>query len=147
MRRILHDGRVSGDMEIRIEDVPSMGYYTTDKPHPRGELLVKKGNMMDGYFNNEEENKKAFTVDGFYRTGDIVEQIGKEKYNIIDRIKNIFKLAQGEFVAPEYLENIYLKSPFIIQLFIYGNPQREYLIGTFPFSILLFFFASPSIQL
>lgn len=49
------------------------------------------------------------------------------KVKIIDRIKSIFKLSQGEFVAPEVLENKYLQSQFIHQIFVFGRPDYSYL--------------------
>lgn len=77
--------------------------------------------MVDGYFKNEAETAEKF-VDGYFRTGDIgvMEKVGK--ITVIDRKKNIFKLAQGEFVSPERLENLYTSSSHLIeQVYIYGN--------------------------
>ena len=48
---------------------------------------------------------------------------------IIDRKKHIFKMQQGEYIAPERLEVIFEKSPFIDQVFVYGNSLREYLVA------------------
>lgn len=50
---------------------------------------------------------------------------------IIDRAKNIFKLSQGEYIAPEKLENIYVQSNFVLQSWIYGDSLRDYIIGFF----------------
>ena len=102
MGGIAVNGKVLMGTEIKLLDVPEMGYMATDLP-PRGELCIKTDTMISGYFNNEEETREKF-VDGFFRTGDIVELVGPQRVRIIDRKKNIFKLAQGEFVSPEQLE-------------------------------------------
>lgn len=97
-----------------------MGYLTTDNP-PRGEICVQSTAMVDGYFKNDAETADKF-VDGYFRTGDIgvMEKVGK--ITVIDRKKNIFKLAQGEFVSPERLENLYTSSSHLIeQVYVYGN--------------------------
>jgi long-chain acyl-CoA synthetase len=79
-------------------DCPEMNYTINDKPYPRGEILVKTPTMIGGYFKNEKATNEQF-VDGWFRTGDIGEQRAGSKIVVIDRKKNIFKLAQGEFVA------------------------------------------------
>ena len=99
---IASNGTIHTRNEFKLLDVPEMGYLTSDKP-PRGELCVKTPTMVTGYYKNEQEMRDKF-VDGYFRTGDIVVLEGKDKVRIIDRKKNIFKLAQGEFVSPERLE-------------------------------------------
>ena len=99
---IAHDGRVLPQSEIKLLDVPEMGYFTTDQP-PRGELCVKTPAMTSGYFKNGQETREKF-IDGYFRTGDIVVMEQPDKVQIIDRKEYIFKLAQGEFVSLEQLE-------------------------------------------
>ncbi|CAF1203366.1 unnamed protein product [Didymodactylos carnosus] len=94
-----------------------MRYYRTDQPYPRGELWVKTGSTIQGYYNNSVDTNRSF-VDGWFCTGDIVEQINASQIKIIDRKKNFFKMSQGEFVAAERLENVYLACPFVRQIFI-----------------------------
>jgi fatty acid CoA ligase FadD9 len=116
---------VDGTVEYRLESVPDMGYTLDDKPFPRGELLTKTPQMFSGYINNPEETHAAITEDGFFRTGDIVEsrtcQYGLPDLRVIDRKKNFFKLSQGQFVSPEHLQNIYIQSPFVEQIYIHGD--------------------------
>lgn len=105
-----------------------MGYFTTDQP-PRGELCVKTPYMISGYYKNQEETSEKFQ-DGFFCTGDIVELKGFSNVEIIDRKKNIFKLAQGEFVAPERLELIFENgSNLIEQVYIYGNIYQNNVVA------------------
>ena len=111
---------IIGHAKVKLVDVPEMGYLTTDSP-PRGEICVQTEAMVDGYFKNEAETSEKF-VDGYFRTGDIGVMESPDKVRIIDRKKNIFKLAQGEFVSPERLENLYTSSsPLIEQVYVYGN--------------------------
>jgi fatty acid CoA ligase FadD9 len=126
---IMSNGAIDPSVDYKLEDVSDMGYKTSDLPFPRGELLVKTNKQFSGYYNNEELNQDAFDKDGYYRTGDIVEIAENETMRVIDRKKNIFKLAQGEFVSPESLENAYIESPLINQIYVYGNTSRSYVVA------------------
>jgi long-chain acyl-CoA synthetase len=87
--------------------------------------------IMKGYFKNQEKTAEAMTADGWLFTGDVglVKKNGSIK--IIDRAKNIFKLSQGEYIAPEKLENVYVQSNYILQSWIYGDSLRDYIVGFF----------------
>lgn len=70
--------------------------------------------MFKGYYRNEERTQEAFTEDdGWINTGDVAVILPNGAVKIVDRAKNIFKLNQGEYVAPEKLENIYVQAPLI----------------------------------
>lgn len=99
---ISNAGSVISDAKVKLVDVPEMGYLTTDSP-PRGEICVQTTAMVDGYYKNDVETAEKF-VDGYFRTGDIGVMESPDKVRIIDRKKNLFKLAQGEFVSPERLD-------------------------------------------
>ena len=117
-----------GDVIIRLRDVPEMGYLTTDKP-PRGEVCVKTKNMIAGYYKNMTETNEKFQ-NGFFCTGDIAIMDSPGHVIVIDRKKNIFKLAQGEFVAPERIEGVYESvSNLIEQVYIYGNIFRSNVVA------------------
>ncbi|CAF3682925.1 unnamed protein product [Rotaria socialis] len=126
---IAYDELLDTGINYSLESVPEMGYTLADKPFPRGELLVKTGTMFSGYINNPEETKMAITDSGFFRTGDIVElrpeKDGKPRIHIIDRKKSFFKLSQGQFISPESLQEIYMQSPFVEQIYIHGNPLED----------------------
>jgi len=78
------------------------------------------GNFV-GYYKNKEETDKVLEADGWLHTGDIGRWNPDGTLSIIDRKKNIFKLAQGEYVAAEKIEMIVSKSKYVAQPWIYGN--------------------------
>lgn len=118
--------------ELCLSSVPEMDYLVTDRPQPRGELLIRGNSLFSGYFKNEEETKKAILPDGWFRTGDICTVDAKGRFQIIDRVKNILKLAQGEYVSPERLENVYLSHlSFLSQAYVHGDSVQTFLVGIF----------------
>ncbi len=62
--------------DYKLVDVPELGYFATDLPHPRGELLIKSEQLFPGYYRRPEVTAEVFDADGFYRTGDIVAELG-----------------------------------------------------------------------
>ncbi len=79
---------------------------------------------------NPEKTDEAIK-DRWLHTGDVgvIEANGSLK--IIDRVKNIFKLSQGEYIAPEKLENVYVQSKYIQQAWIHGESVKDYLVAFF----------------
>ena len=61
------------------------------------------------------------TDDGWLSSGDVGMIFPNGSIKIIDRAKNIFKLSQGEYIAPDKLENIYITSPYLTLVFVYGD--------------------------
>ncbi|MGG2460291.1 carboxylic acid reductase [Streptomyces sp. RGM 3693] len=115
--------------DYKLVDVPELGYFTTDSPHPRGEFLVKTQLITSGYYQRPDLTAEVFDEDGFYRTGDIMAEIEPDKLVYIDRRNNVLKLSQGEFVALAKLESIFAASPLVHQIFVYGNSSRAYLLA------------------
>ena len=112
-----------------MHSVPEMNYTLDDLPNPRGEVQVRGPNVFTGYYKDEKQTKEAFTDDGWFRTGDIGMWLPGGRLAIIDRYKNIFKLAQGEYVAAERLENIFAHSPLIMSIWVYGDSLRDCLVA------------------
>lgn len=113
----------------KLADVPELGYFSTDKPYPRGELLVKADRFMGGYYKRSDLTSEKFDQDGFYRTGDVMAEIGPDHLVYVDRCNNVVKLSQGEFVAISRLEALYSHSSSIRQIYIYGNSERAFLLA------------------
>lgn len=85
-----------------------MGYYSSkDGEPPKGEVCLWGTSIMKGYFKNPEKTKEAFHND-WLMSGDVGMVMPNGAIKIIDRAKNIFKLSQGEYIAPEKLENVYI---------------------------------------
>ncbi|KAK3985780.1 hypothetical protein QBC44DRAFT_151835 [Cladorrhinum sp. PSN332] len=125
-------GPPCASVELCIESVPDYEYTVQDKPNPRGELLMRGPIIFKEYYRNPEETAKAIEADGWFHTGDIVEVDSMGRFKIIDRKKNVLKLAQGEYISPERIENVYLGSSNLIAMaFVHGDPKESSLVGIF----------------
>ena len=115
--------------DYKLIDVPELGYFATDKPHPRGELLVKSASATPGYYKRPEVTAGVFDDDRYYRTGDVMAEIAPNQLAYVDRRNNVLKLSQGEFVAVAHLEAVFAGASLVRQVFVYGNSERPYLLA------------------
>ncbi|OBJ59962.1 carboxylic acid reductase [Mycobacterium sp. 1423905.2] len=128
---VLFDGEIQRPpvIDYKLVDVPDLGYFGTDRPHPRGELLLRTENMFPGYYKRAETTANVFDEDGYYRTGDVFAEIAPDRLVYVDRRNNVLKLAQGEFVTLAKLEAEFGNSPLIRQIYVYGNSSQPYLLA------------------
>lgn len=89
-----------------------------------GEILVKGDQLTPGYYNNEEENRKSFTKDGFFRTGDLGKFTINKELIITGRSKEIIVLANGENVDPSRIESTISMLPFIADNVLVGQDKK-----------------------
>ncbi|NXN20026.1 ACSL5 ligase, partial [Indicator maculatus] len=111
---------------VKLEDVEEMNYFSSNN---EGEVCIKGPNVFKGYLKEPEKTAEAIDKDGWLHTGDIGKWLPNGTLKIIDRKKNIFKLAQGEYIAPEKIENVYVGSVPVAQVFVHGESLRSCLIG------------------
>jgi long-chain acyl-CoA synthetase len=89
-----------------------------------GEILSKGPNLMLGYFKDPELTQAVFDEEGWFRTGDIGHIDSDGFLMVTDRKKEIFKLSNGKFIAPQLIENIFKESPLIDQIMVVGEHEK-----------------------
>lgn len=122
-----HVGAPLPCIEVRLCDVPEMNY--TSKHDNSGEVCVRGNNVFKGYYKLPEQTAADIDQDGWFHTGDVGRWNSDGTLSIVDRKKNIFKLAQGEYVAAEHVEAQYIKSIYVQQCFIYGDSLKAELVA------------------
>ncbi|KAL8426238.1 hypothetical protein Efla_005469 [Eimeria flavescens] len=131
--RDTNPGQVGGVLpclEFCLLDVSeTMGKYSITDEIPKGELCVRGSTVTVGYFKNPTETSSSLDKEGWLHTGDIAALLPNGSIQIIDRKKNIFKLAQGEYVAPEKIEAVYALSRFVAQCFVFGFSSENSLVA------------------
>ena len=98
---------------------------------PNNELLVKSPMNMLGYYNDPDGTRDAFTPDGFFRTGDVVQLDPDGQLKIIGRLKEQFKTSKGKFVVPAPIESKLMSQPDVEACCLMGSGHAS------PFAIVL----------
>ncbi|KAM6972149.1 long-chain-fatty-acid--CoA ligase 1a isoform 1-T1 [Aplochiton taeniatus] len=111
---------------IKLVDVADMNYLAANG---EGEVCVKGPNVFLGYLKDTAKTAEAIDQDGWLHTGDIARWLPNGTLKIVDRKKHIFKLAQGEYIAPEKIENIYCRSDPVAQIFVHGDSLQACLVA------------------
>ena len=89
-----------------------------------GEILCKGPNVTPGYYKDPDLTKQAFDEEGWFHTGDIGHIEDGKFLMVTDRKKEIFKLSNGKFIAPQIIENIFKESPIIDQIIVIGEHEK-----------------------
>lgn len=104
-------GRPLPGVKVRIDD--------------NGEILVKAATVTPGYYNNPEANAKAFTDDGYFRTGDAGHFTPSGALVLTERVKDLFKTSNGKYIAPQMMESRLAENKYIDEVAVIGD-QRKY---------------------
>ncbi|HEY0667668.1 MAG TPA: long-chain fatty acid--CoA ligase [Sphingobacteriaceae bacterium] len=126
-------GRIIPGIEVGIQDVETKDIiaiqthdsFKEDFECEEGEIIVRGHCVMKGYWNKPEETAQVIDHEGWFHTGDI-GRFYKGNLQITDRLKNMLVNAYGKNIYPTPVENTYLKSPKIEQIFLVGD-KREYI--------------------
>ena len=103
-------GDVMPDVQVRIDPENS-------------EILVKGKTVMSGYYNKPAENEKAFTEDGYFRTGDAGRMEGNTLF-FTERIKDLYKTSNGKYIAPQAIEMVMSGDQYIEQIAVIGDQRK-----------------------
>ena len=113
---------------------PNVGYEigTVGIPLPglkvridkNGEILVKGATVTPGYYNNPEANEKAFTEDGYFRTGDAGYFSRDGALVLTERVKDLFKTSNGKYIAPQMLESRLAENKYIDEAAVIGDQRK-----------------------
>merc|ERR1712137_1012958 len=95
----------------------SAGKYSVDGKVPQGEICVKGQNVTLGYYKNKE------------KTDEVGQWNPDGTLSIVGRVKDIFKLDGGEYIAPERLETIYCQCKYLSNVFVYGDSNKSNVVG------------------
>ncbi|KAL8854563.1 MAG: hypothetical protein Q9221_000598 [Calogaya cf. arnoldii] len=117
-------GEMPGSIEIKLVDVPDLGYLSNHTPNPQGEIWIRGPAVTDGYLDLEEENRESFH-DGWFKTGDVGEFDENGHLKVIDRKKNMVKTLNGEYIALEKLESIYRSCSLVANICVYAAEDKN----------------------
>ena len=105
-------GKPFADIEMRISEKD-------------GEILIRGANVMQGYYHQPEETARALDAEGFYHTGDVGYVDREGHFYITDRLKDLFKLSNGKYVAPLQVESLLKQSPLVSQAVVVGSGRKQ----------------------
>jgi long-chain acyl-CoA synthetase len=104
-------GKVMPDLQVKIDP-------------QNNEILVKGKTVTSGYYNKPEETKKAFTEDGFFRTGDAGYIEAGDRLFFTERIKDLYKTSNGKYIAPQAIEATMCGDAYIEQIAVIGDERK-----------------------
>ena len=119
---VMSDWRDAEHLRVEGLALPLPG--TEIRISKEGEIQVRSWSVMKGYCNNPEATAKAFTEDGWLRTGDLGELTADGRLRMVGRLKDVFRVG-GENVAPAEVEEILLAHPAVETAQVIGVPDQR----------------------
>ncbi|KAI9272018.1 membrane dipeptidase-domain-containing protein [Sporodiniella umbellata] len=119
-------GPPSASIEFRLVDVPDTDHKAENN---EGELWLRGPSLMRGYYKRPDITEEALTSDGWFKTGDIAQLNSDGSFAITDRLKNLVKLAHGEYIALENVESKYRNSSSIKNICLVADSNKSYIVG------------------
>ena len=119
-------------MEIRLINWEEGNYKITDKPRPRGELVLGGNPVTRGYYKNDEKTAEDFFIENgkqFFKSGDIGELLPSGIIRIIDRKKDLVKLQLGEYVSLGKVESQMKTCPLVDNICVYANSNKTHTVA------------------
>ncbi|CAG9854208.1 unnamed protein product [Phyllotreta striolata] len=118
--------------DIKLVSWEEGNYRVTDKPYPRGEIILGGDNISAGYYKlPDKTDEDFFDADGkrWFKTGDIAEVHGDGVFKIIDRKKDLVKLQAGEYVSLGKVEAELKTCPLVDNICVYGESSKDFCVA------------------
>jgi len=125
-------GGAMAGVEVRLVNWEEGNYKITDKPHPRGELVIGGNPVTRGYYKNEEKTAEDFFIENgkqFFKSGDIGELLENGNIRLIDRKKDLVKLQGGEYVSLGKVEAQMKTNPLVDNICVYADPSTTHSVA------------------
>lgn len=127
----MSNGPISQAGEVKLRKVDGLDYDPFGDM-PAGEILVRGDQVFKGYYKDDELTKEAIDKDGWFITGDIGLLTPSGNLQIVDRIKQLIKLSQGEYISITQLTDIYGFAKGVSNIYIYADSYHDH-----PFAVVV----------
>lgn len=123
-----HVGGVLPCNRMQLRDAPELGVSTESNP-PVGVVYIKGNSVFKGYYKNPKLTAETIDENGWLRVGDVAILKRNGAIKLIDRLQEMVKLQNGQFISPQKLENVYINAPMINQICIVLNSNYAFVIA------------------
>jgi long-chain acyl-CoA synthetase len=118
------NGAVSQTGAVKLVRVDGVNYDPRGSPM-RGEVVIRGPQVFKGYYKDDELTREVLDAEGWYRTGDIGGFTEDGYLQIVDRVKQLVKLSQGEYLSLTALSDIYGSTPGLKNVYVYADSHHD----------------------